>query len=328
LSFFNYFRFFDDISFPYLPLFLALGVFLLSTFNSLGYWAVRVEAYAESSISHVIRTLACLSVQLTGILFSSSVVWLVGGRIIGLVPAIGFLFRRQASVLFRRGIRPELPRLLETARKFRRFPIFAAPQRIISLVAEELPTLALAAFFGPGAAGYYWFSNRLLQMPCGIISQAIGRVFYRESVKKVHDQKTKFPGGLKIVLALSTLALLPVSAFTVWAPQLFDLFLGPQWQTAAIYSQWIVIWAFFRFSIAPIINLFTVLDHQKLLLKLDSIVFVMRLALIAYCSLTLDALALVISLSIFESTKIALYGIIALRLAWTSDRKLRVLLTT
>lgn len=318
----NHFDLFNDVSFPFLPLFLSLGVFLLSTFNLLNQWAVRIEAYADSSTSHVIRTLCCIAIQLTGILFSSSVTWLIGGRVFGMAPAIGYLFQRQATIIHKLNPVRRLHSLVTTVKKFRRFPIFAAPQRIIALVAEELPTLVLAAFFGPSIAGHYWFSNRLLQMPCGVISQAIGRVFYRESAKKVHLDQAKFPGAIKIVIALSSVAILPVLMIAIWAPQIFELALGEQWQTAAFYSQWIVIWAFFRFSIAPIINLFTVLDQQKLLLKLDSFVFVVRILMIAYCALVLNAMAVVIMISIFESTKIALYGAIALRLAWMSDQRL------
>ena len=317
-----YFGFFSFLSSPFLPFLLALGVFLMSTFNSLNQWAVRVDAYGDSSASQVIRTLSALAVQMIGTLFSSTAIWLISGRLFGLAPAVSFLVKRQALDLFRLDFRSQISRSLIAARTFRRFPLYAAPQRVISLIAEELPTLTLATFFGPAAAGYYWFSNRLLQMPCGVISQAIGRVFYRESAKKIHQRQRKFPAAMKIVVALALAAILPVLTFVFWAPEIFDFFLGSEWQTAASYAQWIVVWVFFRFSVSPVISLFNVLSEQRLLLKLDSFVLVARVVLIAYCSLQLDALALVIALSIFESMKIATYGTIVLRLAWVNDKEM------
>lgn len=294
---------------------LSMGVLLTSSFNCLQYYAVRVEDYAASSASHIMKTLCCIIVQLVGVLFSSSANWLIAGRVFGLAPAIAYLMRRDQRSSSRRRDGAQRSSLIGVAKSYRRFPLFAAPQRVIALFAEEMPTLVLASVFGPGAAGYYWFSSRLLQMPCGVISQAIGRVFSREAIKRIHRGQSTFRPALMIVLGLALIALPPVLVIIHWAPELFALVLDSQWQSAAVYCQWIVIWTFFRFSIAPILCLFTVLSEQKRLLKLDSVVFVLRALLIAYCALELDALALVIALSLFESAKVALYGGIILLVA-------------
>ncbi|MGI9452363.1 MAG: lipopolysaccharide biosynthesis protein [Geminicoccaceae bacterium] len=316
------FEFFSFLSSPLLALLLSLGVFFMSTFNSLNQWAVRVDAYGDSSASQVIRTLSALVVQLIGIFFNSTATWLIGGRLFGLAPAVAFLVRRQTFGLLRLEFMPQMRRSLIAARNFWRFPLYAAPQKMISLIAEELPTLTLATFFGPTAAGLYWFSNRLLQMPCGVISHAIGRVFYRESAKKIHQGHRQLPGAVKIVVTLSLAAILPVLMIVFWSHEIFEFFLGPEWQTAADYAQWIVIWTFFRFSISPINSLFNVLSEQRLLLKLDGFVLMGRVAMIAYCALQPDALSLVIALSIFESMKITIYGMVVLRLAWMNDKKM------
>ena len=317
----QYFNILSIPASPWLYFLLTIGVLLLSTFNSLNYYAVRIEAYTASSVSHVIRTLACLLVQMLGILSSCSALWLIGGRIFGLAPALGYLVKRECSSLLEPRTMPRPTDLIKAAQAYRRFPIFAAPQRIIAILAEEMPTLALATFFGPSAAGYYWFSSRLLQMPCGVISSAIGRVFSREAVKKLHKKQKTFPAAIKIVVVLALLALLPVCAVALWAPHIFDFFLGEQWLTAARYSQWIAIWVFFRFAFSPVLCLFTVLNEQKRLLQLDTFAFFVRIALIAYCALVLDALAVVMMLSIFESVKIAVYGMIVLYLAKFHDKQ-------
>ncbi|MEL6965665.1 MAG: oligosaccharide flippase family protein, partial [Pseudomonadota bacterium] len=70
---------------------LAVGVLLMSSFNCLQVYAVRVEDYAASSASHVMRTLSCIIVQLVGVLFTSSAYWLIAGRVFGLAPAIAYL---------------------------------------------------------------------------------------------------------------------------------------------------------------------------------------------------------------------------------------------
>lgn len=327
LLLFTYFQFFDNPPIDqsiWIYFLLTIGIFLMSTFNSLNFYTVRIEAYIASSASQVIRTLSSLSVQMLGIMFSSSALWLISGRILGLAPALAYLVKRECLSLLNWRTMPSLARLINAAQTYRRFPIFAAPQRVIALLSEEMPTLVLVAFFGPGAAGHYWFSSRLLQMPCGVISSAIGRVFSREAVKKLHNQQEIFPPAIKIVVALAFLAILPVCAVVLWAPDIFDFVLGDRWNTAARYSQWIAIWVFFRFSVAPVLCLYTILNQQKRLLQLDTFAFVIRAALLAHCAFTLDALAAVIMLSIFESIKIAAYGIIILRLARLHDKQILV----
>lgn len=294
---------------------ISIGVLLTSTFNSLQYYAVRIEDYTSSSVSHVIKTLFCLIIQMVGILFNSTTFWLIAGRVFGLVPSIGYLLGRNRATDPKRRLRTRLASLINVAQTYRRFPYYAAPQRVISLVAEEMPTLVLASVFGPSAAGYYWFSSRLLQMPCGVISSAIGRVFSREAIKKIHQGQKAFRPAIKIVAVLALVATPPVVVTMLWAPEMFDAVLDSRWQTAASYSQWIVIWVFFRFSLSPILCLFTVLSEQKRLLKLDSVAFLIRSCLLAYCALKLDALTLVMALSLFESAKIALYGVIILSIA-------------
>ena len=327
----TYFQFFENkLSDNYflLSFLLSLGVLLLSAFNTLNFYAVRIEAYTSSSASQIFRTLSSLCVQILGILFSSSALWLISGRILGVAPALAYLVKRERTSLPNWWSTPTRARLIRAAKIHRRFPIFSAPQRIIALLSEEMPTLALVVFFGPGAAGHYWFSSRLLQMPCGVISSAIGRVFSREAVKKLHNRQNIFPPAIKIVVSLASLAIFPVYAVVAWASELFDVVLGNQWQTAAKYSQWIAIWVFFRFSIAPILCLFNILNQQKRLLQLDTIAFVLRVALLAYCTIALDAMAVVILLSIFESIKITTYGVIILGLTRRHDKHRLVSSTT
>ena len=305
----------SDYSSWYFLMILSIGVAFTSTFNSLQYYAVRTEDYSAASASHVFRTLFGLVIQMSGALFNGAALWLIAGRVFAPLPSIGYALSRDWRSLQEHQLKLRFADLVNIARSYRRFPLFAAPQRAIALLAEEMPTLVLASVFGPGPAGYYWFSNRLLQMPCGVISQAIGRVFSREAAKNVHQNRTTFRPAIRIVAALALVSMPVVAIIIIWAPDVFNFILGPQWQTAAIYCQWIAIWVFFRFSLSPVLCLFTVLSEQKRLLKLDSVTFVIRAGLIAYCAFKLDALALVMSLSIFESLKIAIYGLIILRLA-------------
>ncbi|MDH3661757.1 MAG: oligosaccharide flippase family protein [Alphaproteobacteria bacterium] len=294
---------------------MSIGIFLTSTFSTLQYYAVRIEDYPASSASHVMRTLFALVIQMAGVLFHSNPVWLIAGRVFGPLPGIGYLLRRDGESLWNHRLTWRVADLMTVARHYRRFPLYAAPQRIIALLAEEMPTLVLASVFGPSPAGYYWFSSRLSQVPCGVISQAIGRVFSREAAKTIYQGRTTFRPAIKIVTVLAIVAIPAVAVVILWAPELFDILLGPEWQTAAVYCQWIVVWVFFRFSVSPILCLFTILNEQKRLLKLDSVVFVIRAVVIACCAIAFDALTLVMVFSVFESAKIVLYAVIILRLA-------------
>src|SRR5699024_11373617 len=64
----------------------------------------------------------------------------------------------------------------ETAKKHYDFPLYRAPEELISTLSQNLPVLLLTSFFGPAAAGFYSIGRTVLSMPSRLIGKAIGEI--------------------------------------------------------------------------------------------------------------------------------------------------------
>lgn len=295
----------DNFAFPIHPAILALvpmGVFFLGVFNVASNWMTRIEAFKDISAANLIRSFGATSVQLILGAFGGASASLIIGRIFGQAAATIFLLFQGRLVASRSWLK-SFPMLRRVAKRHYRFPAFRAPQAAIGIIAEQAPAFALGIFFGPTFAGLYWLADRILSLPCVILSESTAKVYYAEATKRHRNQKPLMPFLLKTILGLASIALVPSIILALFAPDILSI-LGNQWQPAGVYVQWMVLWIFFRFSCAPVMATYMILENQKELLAIDFIAMMLRLPCIVLAGLFGDPMTLVISVCLFESLKI------------------------
>jgi len=284
-------------------LFVApLGVFFLGVFNVATNWMTRIEAFGEISAGNLIRSVGAVAAQLGLGVLGGGGLSLILGRVFGQVAAAVYLIRR-GSLLSKWHWQVPASSLRDVAKRYYRFPVFKAPQSAIVLIAEQAPALALGFFFGPTFAGLYWLADRILSLPCIILSESTARVFYAEATKRHQDGQVLIPILLKTIFGLAAAAVVPSIILVFYAPTLLSL-LGSQWEPAGVYVQWMTLWAFCRFSCAPVMATYMVLDDQKSLLKIDSLAMIIRFPSIIAIGIFGSPMMLVAMICVFESIKI------------------------
>jgi O-antigen/teichoic acid export membrane protein len=279
-----------------------VGVLFLGYFNVTTNWMTRTEGFREISAANLIRSVGAVIGQLGLGLLNSGGLGLIAGRVLGQGAATLYLAKKGDLLKPSYWFGP-VSRFWGVARKYYRFPIYKAPQSAIVLVADQAPALALGFFFGPIPAGLYWLADRILNLPCVVLSESTARVFYSEATKRHQDNKPLTPILVKTIVSLSSLAVIPSLVLVLVAQELLAV-LGDQWRAAGSYVQWLTLWAFFRFSCAPVMAIFMILNAQKSLLKIDSFAMLARVPVIVVAGLFGDPLILVATISIFESLKI------------------------
>ena len=135
----------------------------------------------------------------------------------------------------------EAPRLLELARRHSDFPKFRAPVMLINAVSQHLPTLVLAAYFGPAAAGFFALCKQALTMPTNLIGKSVADVYYPRISRAIHDREPVAAMLLKATAALGLVGLVPFSLVVVFGPWLFALVFGEQWHVAGEYARWLAL---------------------------------------------------------------------------------------
>ena len=294
----------SDFTIPHwsLVVLTPLGVFSLSLFNACTSWCIRLGAYKQISAAVLTRSVSATCIQILSGFLGMATLGLIAGRIGGQFLATIYITLYSGLPSSWHG-KFEFNQLRMIAFRYYRFPVFKAPQQALVLISEQLPAFALAAFFGAGFAGLYWLSDRILKVPCTVLSDAAAKVFFSECTKKHHAGKSLVPITVKTVASLSSLALLPSIVIIVYAPSLFSL-LGPEWKGASSYTSWMMVWVFFRFSCSPIMAIFIIINEQKTLLNIDTIAMFLRISLILVVPVFWSHYVLVMAICIFESLKI------------------------
>ena len=167
------------------------------------------------------------------------------------------------------------------AKKHYDFPLYRAPQDLLNAASLSLPTLMLAAFFGPISVGFYTLSVRMLSMPSQLIGKSVGDVFYPRINEAAHNKEKVSKLILKATLALSAVGFFPFAAVFAFGPWLFGLFFGRDWVIAGEYARWLALWMYFMFLNTPSIKALPVISAQGFNLVFTFFTLGARLAVLA-----------------------------------------------
>lgn len=143
------------------------------------------------------------------------------------------------------------PRMLDLARRHSDFPKYRAPVMLINAVSQHLPTLVLAAYFGPAAAGFFALCKQALSMPTNLIGKSVADVYYPRITRAIHDREPVAAMLVKATTALALVGLVPFTAVAVLGPWLFSLVFGEQWHVAGEYARWLALAEYVVFISRP-----------------------------------------------------------------------------
>lgn len=189
----------------------------------------------------------------------------------------------------------------ETARKHYDFPLYRAPEELLSTLSQNLPVLLLSSFFGPAAAGFYTIGRTVLSMPARLIGKAIGDVFYPRIAEAKHKGEDLNKLIKKATLTLAGLGIVPFGLIILFGPFLFSFVFGDEWVRAGEYARWIALFSFSTYLNQPAVKSLPVLSAQRFHL------------LFTIFRSTARTIALVIGLVIFNSdiVAVALFGVVS-----------------
>lgn len=238
-------------------------VFLGGSFRTLAAWANRRKSYHRISISTISRSgTSAVAQVLLGLMGHSG--GLVYGRILGAAVAtlvLGAKIYQEERNLVSQAVR--LRRLKTVAIAHDQFPKYTMPRTLLVSVSRNLPTIFLAVLFSPAAAGLYWFTARILEMPTTLIGNAVRRVFYQRAVDLHREDKSILPLLTKTTVALMAIGGVGAVFIIVTAPSLFEFIFGSDWRGAGVYAQWLVLWWFASFCNVPSAMLIPVYGLQR-----------------------------------------------------------------
>lgn len=279
--------------------FSPLSIFFLGIFQTFSYWNNRFKKYKFISIASVARSVAICIIQIT----SGLIGWLSGGLIAGLITGqaiaalvLVWLSRKQTSVLLHH---LSFSRIIKIAVLYKDIPLFNTLFSGLIALSTHLPIILLPKYFGLVATGHYGLAHRVVNMPMGLINQALAQVFFRKA-SEIYNAKGDFYGFIKkTYLGLFKVGILPFTAAFFIAP-LFPYIFGADWEATGLYAQILIPWLFIGFLNTPVSFIITILGKQR------------QIAIYSAFLLTFRFLALYIGYSHFHKPiyAIALYALV------------------
>lgn len=250
-----------------LPAFMFMGAAL----EVAQQWLYRKQLFRITAKAAVVYSFVHNSIRsLAGLVHPTAAVLVV-------TTAIGPLLHTSLLLIgIRKGpqlqAQPEIERRSTTvstrdvAKRYSDFPKFRAPQMLINTVSQNLPTLVLAAYFGPAAAGFFALCRQALGMPTQLVGKSVADVYYPKLARSIDRGEPVAGAIIKAVAALAAVGLVPFAFVFFAGPWLFALVFGDEWRNAGEFARWLALAEYAIFASRPCTVAVPALGLQRLAL--------------------------------------------------------------
>lgn len=259
--------------------FIPLMVFLIGLFQSMHYWCSRRKEYKKISIAHITRSGLKGSFQIGAIYVMPgiSTAGLIGGAIAGQLVSTIIIVVQSSKGILKEIKSVNIKKLINLAARYKKFPLLNTPHSLVNTLSSNLPVMLLTFFFSSRVAGLYSLSMMAVLLPIGLISNAIGQVFYQRISEAYNNQENLYIYTYKLLKGLVLASVIPFLLLFFIAPILFGFVFGKEWIEAGQYTRIILPWVFFVFLVAPLSYLPITLGYQKKAFLIEVVGIIMKI---------------------------------------------------
>jgi O-antigen/teichoic acid export membrane protein len=239
---------------------VAATVFVLGAYMVLSEWMVRDRTYGALGRRNLFQGLGQVATQVGLGLAGVRPLGLLLGLGVGRALAMGGLVSRGGLLRQRR---PTLAGLRAAVRRFRRFPLLAAPSALVNSAGLEMPLLLVSALYGDVRAGLLGLTIRVFSGPTAIIGQAVSQVYTGETGAALRSPTGELGRLLRgAVRRLLLLGAGPALLLVVAGPWMFGLIFGPTWTEGGEYARFLAVAYLAQFAVTPVSSTLFLLERQ------------------------------------------------------------------
>ncbi len=253
---------------PYLVLIIPVLV-AMRLARTLELWLVRAKAFrfvmAGQAANTGVMVTSRIGVGVPPV--SAGPGGLIGGYLAGnivaaLINAVAAL-REGGRIILRL---PPLGKVWQTARRYRRFPLFSTPSSLVAALVYRMPVFMIPLYFAGDELGYYVKGFAALAIPLSVAGNAISRVFFVHAAEaKIHNLRQRLTSISTMVHSrLVMLGIFPTLVLMVAGPDIFAVVFGAPWRTAGVYVQYLGPWLLLGSIVSPLTRIFDILERQRI----------------------------------------------------------------
>jgi len=149
-------------------------------------------------------------------------------------------------------------------KKYKDFLIFGTSITTLNNISNQLPIILLQSLYSMQSAGIYSWANRIIQMPTGLITQAVNQVFYQDVSERISEKKPILNLVQSTTKKIFFIGIIPYAILFILAPQIFGFVFGNKWILAGEYTRCLIPWLFVSFLNSPITGVISAYGKQKM----------------------------------------------------------------
>jgi len=256
---------------------LPLIVFFQGVSQTFNFWLNKQNLYPKMSVIRVIQAimtsgsrvgLGFYGLNAPGLLYGTLL-----GSFIGAIGSVFFSVKTQLAVFKKVTWR----QIKNAAIRYQKFPKFSLSSGLLNTLSQNIPVLALTAYFSASVVGLYALAHRILKMSMRLVGRSVSRVFYERASDLVNEPDQLRKVSFKIYNRLLLIGMLSLGIIMFFGDHLFAFVFGEKWFDAGKYARVLSFWILFNFVASPLSFILTVLEKQEKTLIWEIILFVVRL---------------------------------------------------
>jgi lipopolysaccharide exporter len=260
---------------------IPLLVFLQGLYLILTYYCVREKKFGRVGLSRVIEaTVDRGSAIGATFIWPASAFLLVVSR--ALSNAVSTIYLLHALISNRSSREKEAVHYRLLLTKYRGYIVYNAPSILLINATVQLPTVIIGAMYATNLAGLYALAYRLVSVPVTAMGGALSQLYTQRIAKASANQSMQSvenDTGILFVGLFSVL-LIPFCLLVVIGEDLFSFFLGPDWEDAGVYAQYLSLFVMTNLLVQTFGGLFDVLNRQRIRLIFHSFSFMARIGIV------------------------------------------------
>ncbi len=235
---------------PWLYL-IPLSTLLNGFYQGLNYWSNRKKRFRTMTMASLGQSLTNSSVKVGAGFLLAGPFGLIVGSVAGQIT--GFL---TFLLNFLKHDREKLPAINQKdmgslAREYYRFPKYNMLHGITNNFSGSLPVFILTSSFSSASAGLYAFGFTMIFRPMSMVTTAFSQVFSQRVITRENDGQEILPDVKRLLVKMFQFSFIPFGIVAIFAPQIFKIVFGPEWETAGTYTRILIPWLYMVFLSAP-----------------------------------------------------------------------------
>lgn len=208
--------------------------------------------------------------------------------------------------------------VIKTLQKYRRFPVYSAPESLFNTAANQIPIVIIGIYAGV-EAGFMALAMQVMVLPSRLMAGAISQVYVSRAPQAYNDGRLgEFTKSSMI--NLTKIGIGPFLLLAAISPIVIPYIFGENWERSGAIINWLMPWTLMQFIVSPVSMALHVVGKQRTAMILQFFGMTMRIGSVVFAVYFLPE-HLVEIYSIGGVVFYMIYGLIIFKAIIVGDRK-------